>query len=301
MIILRVGLISRSMNKRTNSYIGTVILVFWMGTLAGQVEYPPLSAKGRVVQDVGNTRIEIDYERPSARNRVIFGELVPWNKVWRTGAGECTRITFSKSVTIGGQSVTAGKYALFTIPNPEKWIVILNSDTTLYGSYDYDPAMDVARFEVLPAPAGRFFESLTFDIDVIPNNARIFLSWEETQISFEVDTGTDAAMLEYIRRELLKGKETNSDRYAGAAEYLFFQDTLLSEAITLTEIAIAQNESNGWARRLQMELYEKQGLYREALITAEKALDHTTDSISIDGWNRSIQQIRRKIEMGSDE
>jgi len=154
------------------------------------------------------------------RNRKIFGELVPWNKVWRTGAGGCTKIGFVKAVKVGNQSVPAGKYSLFTIPNEEEWVVIINSDTTLYGSYDYVQNKDVARFVVNPKKSDRFYETLTIDIDLVPNNAKMYVSWADVQIDFEIETYSDQKALEYINEKLLTGNNKVLDSYAAGASYL---------------------------------------------------------------------------------
>jgi len=249
-----------------------LILVLIVSNLSAQENeypYPSLSPKGRISQIVGNTIIEIEYERPSVRKRQIFGELVPWDKVWRTGAGSCTKISFDKDVEVGGQKIEAGKYSLFTIPNPEEWIVILNKDTTLYGSYDYDHKNDIARFVAIPIESNRFYETLNFDIEILPNNAKIYISWENVQVSFDIETTTDFEIKKLIEDELLTEKNKDSDIYAGAAEYLFFQGENLMDAITLTNIAIELNENNGWARSLKIKIYEKMKLFSMALAEIE--------------------------------
>ena len=114
--------------------------------------YPSLSPKGKISQIVGNTTIEIEYERPSVRKREIFGDLVPWGKLWRTGAGSCTKISFDKDVVVSGQNIEAGKYSIFTIPNPKEWIVILNRDTKLYGTYLHIPCLSPRTRPLVPLP-----------------------------------------------------------------------------------------------------------------------------------------------------
>ncbi len=154
-----------------------------------QLKLPELSPSAHVVQKVGFTTISLYYERPAARNRSeekIFGSLVPFGKVWRTGAGNCTTIAFSTDVIINGKNVSKGKYALFTIPDKTKWTVILNTDTLAYGAYRYDEKKDVVRVETKPRKSDRYYESLTIDIDVIPNDARIYISWLNTQVAFDV-------------------------------------------------------------------------------------------------------------------
>lgn len=241
------------------------IIAFNVSAQENEYPYPSLSPKGNISQVVGNTVVEIEYERPSVRRRQIFGELVPWGKVWRTGAGSCTKISFDKDVKVGGQRIEAGKYSLFTIPNPEEWIVILNRDTTLYGSYDYNYKNDNARFVTIPIESNRFYETLNFDIEILSNNAKIYLSWANVQVSFDVETTTDSEIEKLIEEELLTKKNKDSDIYAGAAEYLFFRGDNLMDAITLAEVAIEINENNGWARSLKINIYEKMKLFDTAL------------------------------------
>jgi tetratricopeptide (TPR) repeat protein len=234
--------------------------------------YPSLSPKGKITQVVGNTTIEVEYERPSARKRQVFGSLVPWNKVWRTGAGHCTKIRFSKDVVVEGQAVAAGSYSLFTIPDPDEWIVMLNKDTTLYGSSYYDPKKDVARFVVIPTPSGRFYETLNVDLEMLPNDAKLYLSWTDVQLSFEIKTTTDSEIEAFIHSELRTRKNKDSNIYAGAAEYLFYQGDHLLEAITLAEHAIQLDPNNGWARNLKVRLYERLKLYDQALLEIQGAI-----------------------------
>jgi len=235
--------------------------------------FPALSAFGKLSQQVGNTQIEIEYERPSARGRVIYGGLVPWGEVWRTGASYCTKISFSRPVTIGGQDVPAGKYSLFTIPSPKDCILILNTDTTLYGSYDYDANLDVARFSVKRHKPDRFYESLTIDLDVIPNNAKMYISWTDYQIHFPIETSTDPETMAFIKTQLLSGKSADSDLYANASDYFLFHNKNLYQGVELAQKAIELNSENGFARRVKVELYEKLLRFDLALLEAQKAYE----------------------------
>lgn len=125
--------------------LGGLLVLLSLPLLA---QIPSLSPLTELRQNVGNTTVSIEYERPAARGRQVFGGLIPYGKVWRTGAGHCTKLTFSRKAWINNQAVTAGKYSLFTIPTEQEWTIILNRDTTLYGSSDYNPTMDVIRFRV---------------------------------------------------------------------------------------------------------------------------------------------------------
>lgn len=263
-----------------------VLIVSSLIAQENEYPYPSLSPKGNISQIVGNTTIGIEYERPSVRKRQIFGELVPWNKVWRTGAGSSTKISFDKDVKVGGQNIEVGKYSLFTIPSPTEWIIILNKDTTLYGSYDYDYKKDIARFVTIPVESNRFYETLNFDIEILPNNAKVYLSWANVQVSFDVETTTDSEIEKLIKEELITKKNKDSDIYAGAAEYLFFQGANLMDALTLANTAIELNEHNGWARSLKIKIYEKMKLFSMAL--AE--IDNYTEYAQSRKWEDEIEK-----------
>ena len=223
---------------------------------------------------MGNTLIEIEYERPAARKRKVFGGLVPWNKVWRTGAGNCTKISFDTNVVVGGKKIAAGTYALLTIPGKTEWTVILNRDTTLYGTAAYDPKKDVARFVTVPAKTQRFYETLNFDIEILPNDARIYLTWTDIQISFDVETTTDDDLEKWIAEELLTRKNKDSDIYAGAADYWLYRGENYTEALKLADIAIELDRDNGWARNVKIMLYERQERYDEALAEIQRSIEN---------------------------
>lgn len=193
--------------------------------------------------------------------------------VWRTGAGNCTKISFSKPVIVGGQAISAGNYSLFTIPNPEEWMVILNTDTTLYGSYDYDYKKDVARFSVSSYESPRFYETLTFDIELINNNSKLYISWANIQLHFDIETSTNEEIEKLIEEKLLAGLHKDSDIYAGAVEFLIYQSKDFALALQLAEKAIELDEQNEWARNLKIRIYEKLKLYDNAMEEINKTVD----------------------------
>ena len=238
----------------------------------GQFEYPALSPLGKITQVVGNTTIQIEYERPAVRGRKIFGGLVPWNKTWRTGAGYCTKISFDQTVQVNNQRIEAGTYSLFTIPNPEEWVIMLNSDTTLYGSGFYDQQRDIARFIAKPQSTSRYYESFTIDIDIIPNNARIHLSWDNVQVSFCVQTTTDRIVTQFIEQNLMTGTSKNSREYEGATDYLFYQNANYSDALHLAEMGLKLDTTLSYLRRVKMEIYEKLRMHHQALEEAQKGI-----------------------------
>lgn len=263
-----------------------------------QSVFPSLSPKGRIEQTVGLTNISVDYERPAARGRKVFGELVKYGNLWRTGAGNCTRIRFSKEVVIGNNNIGAGTYSILTIPGANEWTVILNEDTTLYGISSYDASKDIIRFKVKPYPTERYYESLTIDIDVVPNNAVVYISWEKTRISFEVKTESDKVVNDFVQQYLLTDKSKDSDQYAAAAEYYYFLNRDLDRALVLIDKAIAR-KNDSWYYRQKIDILELQKKYKEAI-------DIATLAISIDqkrpDWDpatkhQSEAEYKRRIEV----
>lgn len=239
------------------------------------LKLPELSPAGIVEQKVGFTTISIYYERPSARGRSeneIFGKLVPFGKVWRTGAGNCTTIKFDTEVLIGGKKVPAGKYALFTIPDRDKWTVILNTDTLAYGAYGYDQTKDLVRTIVDAKPTQRFYEALTIDIDLVPNNARIYVSWLNTQISFNVGTGVDEKILSFIRENLIIRESNNPELYEAAIFYYLWHVKDREQIMKFINKGISLKDDRIWYYWKVEELM-KDGKYEEASAAAQKAID----------------------------
>lgn len=247
----------------------TFFLLGINATLFAQI--PSLSPSSHLKHNIGNTTITIDFERPAARGRTVFGGLVPWNKVWRTGAGYCTKIGFNKAVTIGGQSVEAGKYALLSIPNQTEWTIILNQDTTLYGSRDYDLTKDVIRFKVPAQKAGRFHEGLSLDLDYVPDNAVLYISWAEVEISFPIITSTHEEVNAHIEKLLLQSPD-KEENYGWPAEYLFYQRADFKKAITLLDLQLAIEVSE-YPIAVKYKIYRHLGYRGKALEMVKQAYE----------------------------
>lgn len=140
---------------------------------------PPKQA----MASVNGSDITIDYSSPAVKGREIWGDLVPYGKVWRTGANEATTFTTEKAVTIAGNKVPAGKYALFTIPGEDEWVVILNSVWDQWGAYNYDETEDLIRFTVKPEKMKETQERLEFSIS---DKGQVAMKWANAKISFTV-------------------------------------------------------------------------------------------------------------------
>ena len=134
-------------------------------------------------KDVNGTKISINYSSPAVKGRTIWGDLVPYNTVWRTGANEATTIEFEKDVKINNTAIPAGTYALFTLPTDENWTIILNKEARQWGAFNYDKSKDVIRFESKPTKSKEFNENLSF---VIEKNT-VNLYWENLELGFNIE------------------------------------------------------------------------------------------------------------------
>lgn len=171
--------------------IFNILLIASSFALAQQpIKKPVPSPEAAFTQQFGDSEIQVQYARPLARGRKIFGGLVPFDSLWRTGASECTAITLKEDVIIGGKKLDAGKYSLFTIPTANDWTIVLNSDVSMHGTNGYDPKKDVHRFTAKPMKTDRFYETFTIEInDMMPNGeASLNLIWENTLIKIPLQS-----------------------------------------------------------------------------------------------------------------
>lgn len=141
---------------------------------------PPQQASATVA---GN-EVTVEYSSPAKRDREIFGELVPYGKVWRTGANEATTITLGADMKVQGNAVKAGKYALFTVPGESSWEIILNEVWDQWGAYNYENDKDVARFSVAPVGLDEAVENFTFDVSA---SGDVTMKWDKTAVSFTLE------------------------------------------------------------------------------------------------------------------
>ncbi len=150
-----------------------------------------VSPKASVIQTVGFTEVTIDYNRPGVKERVIWSRLVPYNKVWRAGANEATKFTFSTDVKINDKTLIAGSYSFFVIPTKENWTVIFNKVADQWGAFEYNEAEDALRFDVTPEE-GSMQEWLAYTITKTSDNSAIIrLEWERLKVPFTVEVSID--------------------------------------------------------------------------------------------------------------
>jgi len=176
------------MMKRNSLYILSVLLLVNVSSCIAQGALEPRpSPMASIAMRYKDSYVKITYSQPQKHGREVFGKLVPYGKVWRTGANEATEITTTKNIQINGTLLKAGTYSLFTIPDKDKWTIILNSDVGLWGAYNYNVKQDIMRFDV-PAQtvADVVFEPLTLQFDQRNDVASLLIMWDKTKVSIPV-------------------------------------------------------------------------------------------------------------------
>ncbi len=245
--------------------LATLLMLAALPAAAQQLDLPRPSLGAKVAQTVGLTEISLDYSSPAARGRVVFGNVVPFGEVWRTGANAASKITFSKEVQIGGKLVAAGTYALFTIPNKESWTMIVNRDSNQFGAFSYKQAEDVVRVEVKPEPIPPR-ERMTFLFaDTTDDGTRLDLEWERTRASLPIRASTGQQALASIA-----ALEKTGWRPWNQAAAFMLQKKDYDAGLRLVDQSIKLREewSNLWTRA---QLLAGTGQYREARALAERA------------------------------
>lgn len=268
-----------------------LLLTLYTFGLVAQTEFPSLSPKGSIEQKVGITTVSIAYERPIARGRIIFGKLVPFEALWRTGAGNGTKIKFDNDIVIDDKLIPAGQYSLFTIPGKKEWTIILNSDNTIYGLEGYDKTKDVIRFKTEVNTTNRYYESFTIDIDLLETNSELNISWENTRVSFPIMTQSNERLMKMVNEEFLSGKVKDSDVLAMGADYYYYLDIELETALKLINKAIELRKVS-WYYDLKIDLLVRRKQYEEAIKTLELAMKYVKNNPG----NWSEERLRRVSE-----
>ena len=215
----------------------------------------PHEARG-ALQQVAATEIEITYGRPALRGRTVFGEVVPWGQVWRTGSYAATRISFSTPVAFNGIAVDSGAYELFTIPGEREWVVILQRSRSQWGSYAYDPAHDVARVTARPTPLPERVESFTLSLDDVTSRAAtLHLAWDRVRLPVRITVDLEATVVPRLEAAL---RADGRRPYFQAAMFYYENDLDLDRAAELMALALQPNPDH-----IGM-------LYRQALILERK-------------------------------
>jgi hypothetical protein len=244
-----------------------------MSVEAQTLKTPASSTTQTVKQDFALGSIELNYSRPSAKGRKVMGDLVPFDKVWRTGANNATVITFSDDVTIGGTAVKPGKYGLLSIPGAKEWTIILTKDLNVTSPAAYKAENDVVRVKASSMGISSKVETFTIQFANITSNAcEMHIMWENTAVSVPITTDVDAKVMKQI--DDVMNKDTKP--YYAAASYYYDNGKDLDKARVWIDKAIADNPTAFWMTLLKARIHAKQGDKAGASAMCDKTIELAT-------------------------
>lgn len=238
-----------------------------------QLNLPNASPDQEFKQQIGFTEVQVKYSRPSARGRAIFGELVPFEEVWRTGAHDATTIWFSDSIKVNGVNIPSDTFSLFSIPGKNEWTIILNKVAEMHGTSDYAQDNDQLRFKVKAEKSPRFYETFTIEInDFTKDGAYVYLLWENTQVKFLIQSYADQKVMNEIAERINVKKEEKPSLYYQASLYYFNNSKDLNQAYEWVKIATAKSQDAAYLQ-LQAKIEASQGRIPDALATLSKSTE----------------------------
>lgn len=251
-----------------------LILIFTFISIQGfaQINTPAASPSAMLTQTLGLTKITVDYSRPSVKGRKIFGDLVPYAKIWRTGANKITSVKFDDDVLVNGAILKKGSYGLYTIPGKSDWMIIFNSDDKQWGSYGYDIKKDIIRFNVQPIQPQEFTEQMTIDfVEFTPKSAFLSIKWESTEVRFKIEQKVEEKIMAEIAEKTSK-TEVTSDTYFSAADYYYQKGIKLDEALGWAN-KVLEKSKEYWTYQLVARIAAKQNNCIVAIPNAEKSME----------------------------
>lgn len=262
--------------------------VFSLAT--AQIKTPAASPSAKISQTVGLTDITVEYSRPSVKGRTIFGGLVPYGEMWRTGANKNTIVTFSAPVKIGGKDLKAGSYSIFTVPGQTEWEVIFYTDTENWGVPEkWDAAKEAVRFKVKPESFPFNIESFMVDLGDLTNESLTMgIGWEKTWVGFPIKLTTDEVVSASIAK-VMAGP--SGDDFYAAGRYYFESGKDMNKAF---EWIHKSNEMDGsspkfWKLRQESLVLAALGKYKDAISIAEKS-----KALAVEAKNKDYERMNNE-------
>jgi hypothetical protein len=252
--------------KRT---LSAAILLLSAWSVNAQVKMPAGSPTQKITQEFAIGKIELTYSRPSAKGRKIFGDLVPFGKLWRTGANAATQIKFTDAVEFGGKKIDTGTYAVYTIPGLDSWEIILNKGTKNWGIDGYSESDDVVRIKTESKKLKDMVETFTMGFtDLKPESCNFVMKWEKTAISIPITTN----LKEKLRANIIKGMEEEKKPYWQAAQFYNEYDKDLPKALENIKMAVETNPKAYWIWIYKARIEKEMGNKVAAKASAEMSL-----------------------------
>ncbi|MBK6634653.1 MAG: DUF2911 domain-containing protein [Chitinophagaceae bacterium] len=253
-----------------------------------QVRMPAPSPTQTVKQEFGIGSIELTYSRPVAKGRKIYGELVPYNKLWRTGANAATKIVFSEPVEMGGKKIDTGSYVLYTIPGMDSWEIILNKGLKNWGIDGYKESEDVVRFKIEPRKMKNKMESFTMAFsDVLPESCNLDIKWAKTLVSIPINS----IFKDKVRAQLEAAMKTDKKPYWAAAQFYNEYDKNLPKALENVTKAIEANDKAFWVWIYKAKIQKEMGDKAGALESSKRSMQ-----LAVEAKNDDYQKINQDFQ-----
>ena len=260
------------MNQKSALLI-LALLFCGMVSFAQQIQMPQASPSAKIAQKVGLTDVTVDYSRPSTKGRKIFGELVPFGQVWRTGANGATVLTFSTDVKIDGKSVPAGQYALYAIPDKSEWTIILSKNTKLWGAIGYSSEDDLIRFKATPTKLSRKYETMEITFaDMTDTGADLSIKWETSRVNFRIETEVDEIVMAEIKQLVIDAETDNPGLLYSAANYYYTNNKNMQQAYSWISQSV-DSDSKYWTMHLKAKIEAGLDMKTEAIASANQSLE----------------------------
>ncbi|MDJ1491760.1 DUF2911 domain-containing protein [Cytophagaceae bacterium DM2B3-1] len=241
-------------------------------SIQAQIATPQPSPGASISQRVGLVDVKVDYSRPSLRGRKLFGEVREYGKIWRTGANQATKITFSDDVTLNGSKVPAGEYALLSIPTAKEWTIILSKDLKTT-EQSYKQENDVVRFTAKPVSLPAKVETFTIDFsDLTTNGGNLNICWENVKTSIKIETDVDKKVMAQIKEKVIDNPTPAAGDLFAAAVYYLDNNRDLPQALTWMNKATETNPQF-WQLHQKAKLQAKLKDYKGATETAKKSIE----------------------------
>ncbi len=276
----------------------TAALLGGAAPLAAQFEPPSVSQKGSVSQRVGVTEFTVSYSRPNVKGRVIWGELVPYDKPWRTGANRATTFSSTDDVEVEGKKLPAGTYSIVTIPGKESWTVAFNRDVDLWFKTQYDEKKDALRVTVKPAPLDMFIETFTIVFrDVTPDGTVLTLNWEKLRVPVSLKVDTKGLVLAKGRAAVAAAKAGDWETPLSVGRY-FYNEKLGNPGEALGDVERSVAAKKGYSNTAQMaRMLAAEGRTAEAIKAGEDAValgKASPDKPNMEAFEKTLAEWKAK-------
>ncbi len=257
------------MHQKLIPAITACLLAVSLNTVA-QIKMPAPSSAQTISQDFGLGTVELTYSRPNMKGRKIYGDLVPFGKLWRTGANSATKIKFSEPVEIGGKKIDSGSYVLYTIPNMESWEIIINKGLTNWGIDGYKESEDVCRFRVEPVKMKNKTETFTMQFaDIKPESCELHILWEKTAVAIPIN----ATIKDKMRAQVEAAMQKEKKPYWAAAQFYNEYDNNKAKALECCTKAVEASPKAYWIWLYKARIEKDMGKNEAAKISATKSLE----------------------------